>query len=110
MAQKLGCTITEAKESIDTEEFELHWRTFLVSGFDDWVPLAVVASGMLTKVRPREILQMMISLWLQPTDQLQSEDQMLGNVMAVFKTSVKSANIRRIPIDDPYWKSIGLAD
>lgn len=47
------------------QELELHWQTFLLTGFEDWVPLSIVAAAHYDQ-KPHEILGAMISSWVNP--------------------------------------------
>lgn len=54
---------------------ELRWQTFRLDGFDDWLPLAFVASMQTVKPEPREMLKSMISRFEFPEPLVQSVDQ-----------------------------------
>jgi hypothetical protein len=45
----------------DGEDASLRWQAFLIDGFEDWLPLATVASTNLLKSTAREVLRGMIS-------------------------------------------------
>lgn len=55
-------------------DMQLRWECFLIDGFEDWLPLATIASFQLPKSKPREILASMITDWYFPEGIQQSTD------------------------------------
>lgn len=50
------------------------WQTFLIDGFDDWLPAATIASGALIKTTPRQVLSSMLYDFYFPEGVQQSTD------------------------------------
>lgn len=79
-----------------------------MSGFENWVPLAVLASMIpFVKARPEQILRSMIAVWLRPEDAGQkTADDQFGE--AKVWGAAHGATIRRVPLNDPYWQQYGV--
>ncbi len=68
---------------VDAEDYQLRWHAFLVDGFEDWLPLATVASAQMTKTTPRQVLQWMISDFYYPDGVQQSDADLTAKVEGI---------------------------
>jgi len=69
---------------MDPEEYQLRWQTFLIDGFDDWLPAAYVAAAQSPKIKPREFLKGMISDFYFPEGVQQTTDQLVDAIEQIL--------------------------
>lgn len=74
------------------EDYLLRWQTFLIDGFEDWIPLAQIASAQLPKTSPREVLKWMIKDFYFPDGVEQSDDSLIAKVEGIAMAF--NANVR----------------